>query len=410
MKTFKQYIAEQKNVHMQHLEDAVIYGGVSGAREAINALRSMRDMLAGSSKTGRDVTVKWDGAPAVFAGIDPNDGEFFVAKKGIFNKNPEVYKSHADIDAHIPNQDLANKLKVAYTEFKKLGITGVVQGDIMFTRDDLKTMSHDGKKYISFHPNTIVYAVEDGTEASKEIKQAKIGVVWHTSYAGSSFESLRASYEVDINSFNKVKSVWSQDANLQDLSGKATMTADATKEVNAHLSKAGKLFNKISSTTLRTLENDRALAQTIETYGNTLVRSRTTITDPKKHVDGLIKWIEDRYQKEIDKRKTEKGKKSQADKRDTVLSFFSKENRQSLINMFELQMTIVSAKLIIISTLNKLNNINTFVKKQNGYEVTGSEGFVAIDRIGGNALKLVDRMTFSYNNFSDEVIKGWQRV
>ena len=410
MKTFKQYINEQKNVHMQHLEDAVIYGGVSGAREAINALRSMRDMLAGSSKTGRDVTVKWDGAPAVFAGIDPTDGEFFVAKKGIFNKNPEVYKSHADIDSHIPNQDLANKLKVAYTEFKKLGITGVVQGDIMFTRDDLKTMSHDGKKYISFHPNTIVYAVEDGTEASKEIKQAKIGVVWHTSYVGSSFESLRASYEVDISSFNKVKSVWAQDANLQDLSGKATMTADATKEVNEHLSKAGKLFNKISGTTLRTLENDRALAQTIETYGNTLVRSRTSIKDPKKHVDGLIKWIEDRYQKEIDKRKTEKGKKSQADKRDTVLSFFSKENRQSLINMFELQMTIVSAKLIIISTLNKLNNINTFVKKQNGYEVTGSEGFVAIDRIGGNALKLVDRMTFSYNNFSDEVIKGWQRV
>ena len=410
MKTFKSFLAEEKNTHMTHLEDAVIYGGVKGTREAINALRAMRDMLAGSAKNGRDVTVKWDGAPAVFAGIDPNDGEFFVAKKGIFNKNPKVYKSHKDVDADISNPDLANKMKVAYTELKKLGISGVVQGDIMFTSDDLKTMSHDGKKYISFHPNTIVYAVEDGTEAAAEIKKAKIGVVWHTTYRGSDFESMSADYGVNVGAFKKVPSVWSQDANLQDLSGKATMTADATKEVNAHLSKAGKLFNQIAGTTLRTLEKDRSLAQTIETYNNTFVRAGTTIKDPKKHVDGLIKYIEGRFQKEIDARKSEKGKQAQVDKRNQVLSFFSKENKRSLVALFELQLSIVSAKLIIISTLNKLNRINTFVKKNNGYEVTGAEGFVAIDRIGGGALKLVDRMTFSYNNFSNDTIKGWQRV
>jgi hypothetical protein len=410
MKTFKNFLTEEKNTHMTHLEDAVIYGGVKGTREAINALRAMRDMLAGSAKSGRDVTVKWDGAPAVFAGIDPRDGEFFVAKKGLFNKNPMVYKSHADVDADISNPDLANKMKVAYTELKKLGIKGIVQGDIMFTQDDLKTMSHDGKKYISFHPNTIVYAVEDGTDAAKEIKKAKIGVVWHTTYRGSDFASLSADYGVNVKAFKNVASVWSQDAELQDMSGKATLTASETMEVNKHLTNAGKLFNKIASSTLKTLESNRSLAETIETYNNTFVRAGTVIKDPKKHVDGLIKFIEGRFQKEIDKRKSEKGKQAQVDKRDQVMTFFSKENKRSLVILFELQLAIVSAKLLIIAKLSELNDINTFIKKANGYEVTGAEGFVAIDRLAGTALKLVDRMEFSTNNFSDQTIKGWQRV
>ena len=98
------------------------------------------------------------GAPAVFAGIDPNDGQFFVAKKGIFNKNPKVYKSHADIEEDTSG-DLQTKLKIAYDELSKLGIRGVVQGDIMFTSNDLKTETIDGEKYLTFHPNTIMYAI-----------------------------------------------------------------------------------------------------------------------------------------------------------------------------------------------------------------------------------------------------------
>ena len=90
MKNFNSYLIEQKNTHMEHIEDNVLNGGVDGAREAINFLRSLRDMLSGNAKTTVDATVKWDGAPAVFAGIDPNDNKFFVAKKGIFNKNAKV--------------------------------------------------------------------------------------------------------------------------------------------------------------------------------------------------------------------------------------------------------------------------------------------------------------------------------
>ena len=80
-----------KNLHLEHLEDEIINYGVDGGPEpAINFLRSLRDMLSGSSRSSINMTVKWDGAPAIFAGKDPEDGKFFVAKKSVFNKSKVV--------------------------------------------------------------------------------------------------------------------------------------------------------------------------------------------------------------------------------------------------------------------------------------------------------------------------------
>jgi hypothetical protein len=407
MKKFNEYLAEQKNTHMTHIEDRVIYGGVNGAREAILALRALRDMLAGNSNSEVNVTVKWDGAPAVFCGIDPSDGKFFVAKKGIFNKNPKVYKTNADIDADIDSPDLANKMKIALAELSKLGIKGVVQGDIMFTSDDLKKETIDGESYVTFHPNTIVYAVPAASDEAKRIRSARIGVVFHTSYSGKTFESMSASYGVDISKFRKVNSVWAETAELRDLSGTVTLTKADTDEVTAALSTAGKIFNKISGSTLRELEKDENLTVMIETYNNSFVRRQEKITDTKKHVDGLIKFVNDKYQKEIDKRKSDTGKQAQMYRRDEVLKFFSPQNKESLKYLFDLQQAIVVAKLKIINKLNKLNRVGTFVKTKNGFKVTGAEGFVAIDKLKGGAVKLIDRLEFSANNFSPDVIKGW---
>ena len=406
MNTFKQFITEEKNTHMTHLEDQVIYGGVKGARDAILALRSLRDMLAGNSKSATDVTVKWDGAPAVFAGTDPTDGKFFVAKKGIFNKNPKVYKSHKDIEDDTSG-DLSNKLKIAFDEMSKLGIIGVVQGDVMFTKPDLKSETIDGKKYITFHPNTIVYAVEADSKEAKKIKAAKIGIVFHTSYSGATFESMKASYGVDVSKFKNVPSIWAQDAELRDLSGTATLTKADTDEVTKGLSDAGKIFNKISSTTLKEIEGNPDFAGMIETFNNSFLRNKTTVSDTSKHVNDLIQWIKEKFEKEAGKRSSEAGKQSQYTKRDEILRFFSSSNKRNLKLLFDLQQAIVSAKLILINKLDKLKHINTFVKTKNGIIVTGHEGFVAIDRIGGGAVKLVDRLEFSTNNFDPNIIKGW---
>ena len=405
MLSFKETLSEQKNTHMTHIEDKVIYGGVKGTRDAINALRSLRDMLKGNHDG--TISVKWDGAPAVFAGTDPSDGKFFVAKKGIFNKNPKVYKSPADIDADTSG-DLNAKLKDALKFLPQLGIKGVVQGDFLFSRSDISTTKIKGDSYVTFHPNTIVYAVPTGSEAAKEIKAAKMGVVWHTTYTGSSFESMKASYGVNVKGFKKSKNVWSQDAILRDLT-KATMSKKDTKEVNDILSEAGKIFNQISGSTLRQLESNPQLAGMIETYNNSYVRKGEVMKNATTHTTKLIAFIRQKYQKEMDKRKTEKGKKVQQDKLNEILKFFSVENKVSLVRMFQLQKLLVLAKLKLINSLNRLGNINTFVRTRNGYKVTGAEGYVAIDQLGGDAVKIVDRMEFSYNNFSADILKGWEK-
>lgn len=407
METFvqQQLLSEEKNTHMTHIEDSVLYGGVNGTRQAINALRGLRDMLGGEHKGS--VSVKWDGAPAIFAGIDPSDGKFFVSKKGIFNKNPKVYKTKADVDADTSG-DLNTKMNAALELLPALGIKGVIQGDFLFGPGDVKKSKIKGQQYVTFHPNTIVYAIPANSPEAKEIKKASIGIVWHTTYKGSEFASMKASYGVNVSALKNSSKVWSQDAMLRDMT-RATMSASETKRVDNHLSNAGKLFQKTAGSTLRQLENNPELARLIEQYNNTFVRKGAKLPDSKKHVLRLQKWIQTKYKGEMAKRKTDKGKAAQKEKMDQLLSFFSKSNTMSLVYMFDLQKEIVEAKLILMGKLNELSSLSTFVKTNRGYKVTGEEGYVAIDTVGG-AVKIVDRMEFSYNNFSPNVLKGWDKA
>ena len=409
MKTLKAYLSEAagKNTHMTHIEDLIIDGGVKGARQAILALRSMRDMLSGNAKAPIDITVKWDGAPAVFAGEDPRDGKFFVAKKGIFNQNPKVYKSHADIDADTSG-DLSKKLKLAFDNLKNLGIKDVIQGDFMFDQSDLKKENINGIGHITFHPNTILYAVPLNSRLAKEIQRAKIGIIWHTSYSGKSFETMKAEFGRDIvGKLKKSDDVWMDDATLKDVSGTATLTRSETDMLNSNLSNAGRIFQKISSNALKEIEDNKELNLIINIYNNRKVREGQRITNTAKHAKGLIMFVQDRYAKAIDKRSSEAGKQVQIDKRDELLKFFNKDNLDQLKLIFDLHNYVTDSKLIIINKLNELSNMGTFVKTKSGFKVTGVEGFVAIDRMEGGAVKLVDRLEFSTNNFSKDIIKGW---
>ena len=403
---FKQHIIEAKNTHMTHIEDMVIDGGVKGARDAIFALRDLRDMLAGSTNDTKQVTVKWDGAPAVFAGIDPSDGKFFVAKKGIFNKNPKVYKSVKEVKADTSG-DLAAKLTVAFQELSKLGIKkGVYQGDIMFTKKDLKKQTIDGVKYITFHPNTIVYAVP--VEAAQEIMRAKIGVVWHTYYQGATFESMSASFGVSVAAFKTVRTVWQKSANFPDISGLATLSKKETNEITKHISNAGKLFQKIASSTLTDVSTNTDINLYINTFRNTKVRAQEETTDSKTYVAELIGWIENRYNTEKERLKSDAGKDRKEQAKLDALEFFSDVNKSGLISMFDMQNELVMAKKKLLTHLDSMDSINTFIKTKDGFRVTGAEGYVAIDHLTNGAVKIVDRMEFSYNNFSKDIIKGWE--
>jgi hypothetical protein len=408
MLSFKQYLEEEKNAHMVHLADAIIDGGVEGTRQAINHLRVLRDTLAGHAKSPMNISTKWDGAPAVFAGIDPTDGKFFVAKKGIFNKNPKVYKTNADVDADTSG-DLNTKLKLALAELPKLGIKGVIQGDFLYAREDIKEVDIDGESYITFHPNTIVYAIPKESDLAKQILGSKIGVVWHTTYGGDSFESMSASFGQEIaTNLKKVKTVWSVDAVFKDLSGSATLTAEETKHVTSLLADAGKIFAKMKRPVLDGLSDNEERRIRVNAFINVKVREGQRIGDPKKFVADMIKYIEDYYQKDADKKKTEAGKESTFKKRDEILSYF-KEHGSDVVDVFRIYNIIDEVKYMLLDKLNRVNGLRTFLKTKDGYEVTGQEGFVAIDHIGKNALKLVDRLQFSKANFSPEYIKGWMR-
>jgi len=408
---FKQYLEEAsgKNLHMTHLEDAVIDGGVNGTRNVFSYIRAIRDMLAGNASAPVSLTVKWDGAPALFAGTDPSDGKFFVAKKGVFNKNPKIYKTNAEIDNDLSG-DLGAKFKVALEEFSKLGIEGVVQGDFLYTNDDLKVENIDGEPHITFHPNTIVYAVPKNSELGKAIQGSKIGVVWHTTYRGDSFESMQASFGKKIvPSLKKVKSVWNVDAVFEDKSGNVTFTKKETDDITKILSDAGRIFRTVNAKVLNELGTNTELNARVNTYINSKVRDGQRIGDPKGFVIGLQRYIEEYYQKQADKVKSQAAKDKKIGMGKDVLKFFSKANMRHIHSIFTLYNLLVDAKLMVIEKLNHVDGLKTFLKTKNGFEVTGQEGFVAIDHLGRNSLKLVDRLNFSKANFSTEYIKGWEK-
>jgi hypothetical protein len=399
---------EGKNVHLEHIEDMVFNEGVAGTRNAILFLRNLRDMLSGSSTRSINITTKWDGAPAIFAGVDPADGAFFVAKKGLFNADPQMYKTEADIKTKLTG-DLQAKFLVALREFKKLGIkSGVYQGDLMFINSDLSTETIDGQDYLTFQPNTIVYAVPAASPLARKIRRAKIGVVWHTTYTGKTIEDMTASFgESIITKLNSVSSVWMNDATYKDARGTATFTKEETANLTAILSQIGKLFNKIPAPALNDIAGEEEFLIRLKAFNNTKVRQGRPINNARKHVSELIKYFREHYKKEAEKRSSDKGKQAQLDKAKKLMVYFD-NHKNNLIKIYEIVMLLTSAKNMVVNKLNQAGSIPTFLRTTSGFKVTDQEGYVAIDKVGG-AIKLVDRMEFSRANFSPDVIKGWQK-
>ena len=414
MISFNEILLEDKggkNLHLEHLEDEILNYGVDGGRAALNFLQSLRDMLSGASRSSVNMTVKWDGAPAIFAGIDPEDGKFFVAKKSVFNVNPKLYKTTKEIDDDLSGA-LNSKFKIALKEFSKLGIKGVLQGDLMYT-DDVEKTKIDGVSYLTFQPNTIVYAVPVDSKLGSIINKSKIGIVWHTTYSGKTLQGMKASFGANISSLSKPSSVWMDDATYKDVAGKATFTAAETESITKILSQVGSTFQKINANGLRkflTVQNGMTGAiagASLKTYNNSKVRAGEIIKNPGAHAMGYEKWVVDSIQKQIDKVKSDAGKKKYTD----MQKEYHREVRKHTGNLKQIitfQNLLVDAKMQIVKKLNTVKGLtDTFIKTPKGFKVTNPEGFVAIDRVSGGAVKLVDRMEFSYNNFT--AIKSWDK-
>jgi hypothetical protein len=408
---FKEFLTEAskegKNVHLEHIEDEVLNRGVGGARDAINFLRSLRDMLAGHSSSKVNLTTKWDGAPAIFAGVNPENGKFFVGTKSVFNKDAKLNYTEKDIDNNHPSGGLNAKLKVALRYLPKLGIEGVLQGDMMFTKGDIDKQVIDGVSYITFQPNTIVYAVPADSQLASAMLAAQIGVVFHTSYTGKTIDDMKASFNIDINHLTKTKDVWFRDAYFVDASGTASFTEDETKEITSLLSSAGSLFQQINPLTLNRIAASESLLIPIKTYNNTKVRAGEHIKDTRAHTLGLIKWMEDKLNKEILGVKMEKTKQKKQQEKNELMRFF-RQNAGELKKIFDLQNYIVDSKNMVIKKLQAMKQVTgSFVRTDDGFKVTNPEGFVAVDKLKGSAVKLVDRLEFSHQNFN--AAKNWSK-
>lgn len=395
---------------MEHIEDLIFNEGVDGTRKAIFFLRDLRDMLSGHTKSHLGLTVKFDGAPAIFAGIDPEDGKFFVAKKGLFNKNPKLYKSQREVDQDLSG-DLRDKFSIALKEFSKLGIRkNVYQGDLLFTKKDIKKQTIDGEKYLTFQPNTILYAVPEKSDLGKEIAKAEIGMAWHTLYTGNTIQGLKASFGKNlVSDFKKNSRTYNTGVDYKDLSGTATFTDSETEELNKILSETGSLFQTMDSSVFKSMLDFTELRDRIKIFNNTKVRAGQRITKPEKHVSDLIDYLTNYWDGQIDSKKTEASKEKYREKKEEMLGWFTPRNRAELVKIFYLMNFLVQAKEMIVTKLSNISKMKTFLRTKDGFEVTDQEGFVAIDLLSHNAIKLVDRMEFSRANFSPEILKGWTK-
>ena len=390
-----------KNLHLEHLEDEILNFGVAGGRSAINFLRSLRDMFAGDNKKKLNVTVKWDGAPAIFAGPHPETGEFFVAKKSLFNKTPKYYTSIAEINSDLDG-DLASKFRTSFIEFSKLDMTEILQGDLMFTKEDLATMDLEGVSHYTFQPNTILYAVEKDSKIGEEIKKANIGIVWHTTYKGKTIQDLSASFGAKLP--KKISSVWQDDATFRDVSGKGKFTLKETAKVTKALSSAGKQFHQINSSSFsnylrweESLGNSAAGAK-FKTYLNTFTREGKKL--PKGRA--AVKFYQQHFTKWWKKNKSQK---LQSDLQEHLR--FIRKSEKTLESVVDFMRFLVEAKMMIIKKMNEAKGLaKTFVRTPNGLKVVNPEGYVAIDHTGG-AVKIVDKLEFSFNNFT--VAKNWDK-
>jgi hypothetical protein len=403
MFSFKGFFTKEKNTHLEHVEDDIINRGSKGGENAINFLKSIRNMLAGSSGKKVNMSVKWDGAPAIICGINPENGQFFVGTKAVFNVNPKINYTTSDIRRN-HSGDLADKLTIALRELKKLNISGILQGDFLFSKSDLKTATIDGESMITFTPNTITYAVPVDSDIGKKIKRARMGIVFHTSYSGKTMKDLKAGFGT-VSGRSGISSVFLADAAYKDVSGSAKLTKAELSTFNARLrmaegslSKAGPMLDTMNKS------DSLSVGFRLKTFFNHYIRNtQGNMAKVKTLVEMFREYYENFLKAEIDSRKTDSGKQKYRDLLKINLTFIDR-NKQSLYFAIASHVTLQNAKNFLVSKLSEIQSIGHFLRTPNGYKVTAPEGFVAVDR-GAGAVKLVDRLEFSRANFTAE--KDW---
>ena len=400
---YNQFITEEANVHLYHIEEDIIRNGMVGAKSAVRYLYGLVDMLGGSTEGNVKVTVKWDGAPAIICGKDPLNGKWFVGTKSVFAKNSKVNYTFEDIDRNHPTGGLNKKLKYAHRYLQNLNIDGVVQGDLMYTPGDLKPERIDDEAFLTFTPNTITYAVQKGSKLYDKITKSKVGIVFHTKYSGDTFSTMNAEFGVDVSGFGEDGNVWYDDAYYKDLSGTATFSSNQTLAIRTKIDQIAQLTEQVPMPLWMKLSTNKDFTTYMLQFINKLVRGNMLSMSGKDMMQQFLNYYRDVQAQAKDKLKTDKAK----DKRDEMVALMGKlfsENAKGVEAILDIHNRTIAVKTEILKQINSVKSTKQFIKTDTGYEVTNPEGYVAIDN-DGQAVKLVDRLTFSRQNFN--AAKNW---
>ena len=399
---FPLYESAGPNKHLTHLEELILTNGKEGATRAIQYLQALTEVLDSDTPKAVNTTVKYDGAPAVIVGVDPN-GNFFVGSKSVFAKVPKMNYSINDIKqnhSHAPG--LVDKLIQTFVHFKGVNFNSTYQGDFLFD-DEIKELNTiDGEEHVIFKPNTIVYAVPTNSEEGQKIVKAKVGVVFHTEYDVNLDEQgvprfTTKKFGVDVTNINPGPDVYVKDAYFESDAGYVTLTDEETNLVTSYINSANQALSNIDFDAA-----SEKMLSNINTYINTEIRGGEFLGDSAVSFQKFVEWFTGRIDKQISTLKSDAGIARASAAKDRLLSLVDTA-REDILNIFEFQKTVKQAKDIFIQKYNNMMqgvSMKHYLFEPNGdLVVTEPEGYVAIDATG-NAVKFVDRLEFSRANFA----------
>ena len=391
-------LLEFKRTHLEHIEDIIITDGYNGGKAVIDYFRGLLVTLQGTSSEAMSVSVKWDGAPAVVCGTHPETGKFFVGTKSVFAQNAKVNYTKKDIANNHGTEDLGQKLLKCLVHLRKLNIQGVVQGDLLFTDDDIVRKNFNNVPHLTFKPNTITYAVPEDSDIGRQIDTAKVGIIFHTTYNGEVFADMTAAAGADTESFSKLPDVFFDNATYKDVSGSAKFTAEETQKFMGGIEKLEGLLNNVPRNLSDLLGQNNDFVGYFQLYINAMVKQGQLPTNVNQFLQGFKKFYADRMQQQIAGLKAQKALALRQDKIKNMPAFLSRVKRplQAMLTFYK---AVQQMKGFILKKMNQAMAIGSFAQTDSGLEVTDPEGFVAVDKTG-NAVKLVDRLGFSRRNLT----------
>ena len=404
---------EDKNTHLDHAEELVFMQGTEGIKRVVGTFTKLLNTLDGDGG-GDAITTKWDGSPAVFAGTDPEDGKFFVGTKGVFAQKAKLNKSPEDIETNHPDTTkndepvskagLRSKLNTSLEHLKNLGIEGVLQGDLLFTKGDLKQVTVEGKPHLAFKPNTISYVVPANSETAKEMQAADIGIVFHTSYSGNSMDEMKATFGFDASKLRPSKNVWFTDARIKDVSGQVQLSKENSAKIRSAIKELSSM--SVDANTFKALNQKIGgieLVNAIKAHANAPIRSGQALEqDADKFAQEFLVALEQKFDDAVAKLKTgPEGKAGQAKlAAKSQVSDIINNNKKQIADMYKAYLKTEAVKMMFQKKMKNIKAIDSFIEQPDGsLKVTDPEGFVIVDHIG-RAMKIVDRLEFSAANFA----------